>query len=107
MKLIGKWQGLDEVKGASVLKLALSVGNITSGAAGMIYAMPPTIYFDDNLFFEVRADEKAKKFIPRPESQVQLHGKTTNDHSTFPMSNRRDSLNGHRDSLSNHHDHRN
>jgi hypothetical protein len=43
MKLIGKWQGLDEVKGTSVLKLALSVGNITSGAAGMVYAMPPQV----------------------------------------------------------------
>jgi hypothetical protein len=70
MKLIGKWQVLDEVKGASVLRLALSVGNITSGAAGMVYAMPPQLYFDDNLFFEVREDEKRKKYIPRPESQV-------------------------------------
>ena len=112
MKLIGKWQGLDEIKGASVLKLALSVGNITSGAAGMIYAMPPTIYFDDNLFFEVRADEKAKKFIPRPESQVQLHPKTTPpyEHSSFPMATRRESLGTiglHREILNHHHDHKN
>ena len=70
MKLIGKWQGLEKIKGASVLKLALSVGNITSGAAGMVYAMPPQLYFDDNLFFEVREDEKRKKYFPRPDSQV-------------------------------------
>ena len=70
MKLIGKWQGLEKVKGASVLKLALSVGNITSGAAGMVYAMPPQLYFDDNLFFEVREDEKRRKYIPRPDSEV-------------------------------------
>ena len=70
MKLIGKWQGLERVKGASVLKLALSVGNITSGAAGMVYAMPPQLYFDDNLFFEVREDEKRRKYIPRPDSEV-------------------------------------
>ena len=70
MKLIGKWQGLERVKGASVLKLALSVGNITSGAAGMVYAMPPQLYFDDNLFFEVHEDEKRRKYIPRPDSEV-------------------------------------
>ena len=89
MKLIGKWQGLEEIRGASVLKLALSVGNITSGAAGMVYAMPPKLYFDDNLFFEVHEDEKKKKFIPRGESQVGLHayqGKL--DEGEYPMTNR-------------------
>ena len=73
MKLIGKWQGVDKVRVASVLKLALSVGNITSGAADMVYAMPPQLYFDDNQFFEVREDEKKKKYIARPESQVFEH----------------------------------
>jgi len=32
--MIGKWQKLEELRGASVLNLALSVGNISSGAAG-------------------------------------------------------------------------
>ena len=91
MKLIGKWQGLEEIRGASVLKLALSVGNITSGAAGMVYAMPPKLYFDDNLFFEVHEDEKKKKFIPRGESQAAIHGyqeKLDAEQGHYPMVNR-------------------
>ena len=101
MKLIGKWQGLEEIRGASVLKLALSVGNITSGAAGMVYAMPPKLYFDDNLFFEVHEDEKKKKFIPRDESQVALHqGKFDVEQGHYPMVNR---TNGDRSNGDSHH----
>ena len=35
------------------MKLALSVGKITSGAVNIENSMPMEVYFDDNLFFEV------------------------------------------------------
>ena len=55
MKIIGKWQGLDSLRGTSVLKLALSVGNITSGAAGMVYAMPPR-YLRSYPWFKIKQE---------------------------------------------------
>ena len=39
--------------GMTVMKLALSVGKITSGAINIENSMPMEVYFDDNLFFEV------------------------------------------------------
>ena len=59
MKAIGNWQHLDSAyhKGMTVMKLALSVGKITSGAAKIQSHMPIDAYFDDNLFFEVNEDE--------------------------------------------------
>merc|ERR1719376_1741277 len=59
MKAVGNWQHLDSAyhKGMTVMKLALSVGKITSGAAQVETKMPVEAYFDDNLFFEVNEDE--------------------------------------------------
>ena len=59
MKLIGRWQHLDSAyhKGMTVMKLALQVGRITSGAAKIEASMPMEVYFDDNLFFEVHDEE--------------------------------------------------
>jgi len=55
MRFIGEWQHLDSAyhKGMTVMKLALSVGKITSGAVNIENSMPMEVYFDDNLFFEV------------------------------------------------------
>lgn len=59
MKFIGRWQHLDSAyhKGMTVMKLALQVGKITSGAANIEASMPMEVYFDDNLFFEVHDEE--------------------------------------------------
>jgi hypothetical protein len=55
MKLIGRFQRLDETyrHGATVVKLALAVGNISGGGIGLNHMMPQEAFFDDNLFFEV------------------------------------------------------
>merc|ERR1719167_130303 len=61
MKAIGRFQHLDSAyhKGMTVMKLALQVGKITSGAANIETSMPMEVYFDDNLFFEVADEEDA------------------------------------------------
>ena len=46
-------------KGMTVMKLALSVGKITSAAGGVEANLPTECYFDDNLFFEVHDDDDA------------------------------------------------
>jgi ammonium transporter Rh len=59
MKLIGRFQRLDETyrHGATVVKLALAVGNISGGGIGLNHMMPQEAFFDDNLFFEVNEDK--------------------------------------------------
>jgi len=60
MKAVGNWQHLDTAyhKGMTVMKLASSVGKITSGAAQIETDIPIECYFDDNLFFEVNEEEE-------------------------------------------------
>ena len=72
MKAIGNWQHLDAAyhKGMTVMKLALSVGKITSGAANIKGQMPIEAYFDDNLFFEVNEDEEAPEEIQQEQTVV-------------------------------------
>ena len=40
----------------TILKLALSVGSLTSGVIDTAAHMPIDAYFDDNIFFEVHED---------------------------------------------------
>ena len=60
MKGIGSWQHLDKAyhKGMTVMKLALTVGNLTAGAVDIKGQLPIEAYFDDNLFFEVNEDQE-------------------------------------------------
>lgn len=95
MRMIAKFERLDEHHrpNQTILKLALSVGNLTGQALGVRgNIMPEEAYFDDHLFFEVHEDEKIKKVIIKDHK-----GKKRNyDH-------RRDSVSFHemhRDSLS-------
>jgi len=95
MRMIAKFERLEEHHrpNQTILKLALSVGNLTGQALGVRgNIMPEEAYFDDHLFFEVHEDEKIKKVIIKDHK-----GKKRNyDH-------RRDSVSFHemhRDSLS-------
>jgi len=95
MRMIAQFERLDEHHrpNQTILKLALSVGNLTGKALGVRgNIMPEEAYFDDHLFFEVHEDEKIKKVIIKDHK-----GKKRNyDH-------KRDSVSFHemhRDSLS-------
>lgn len=69
MRSVGRWQHLESAyhKGMTVMKLALSVGKITSGAADISAEMPIEAYFDDNLFFEVNeSDDEDDDEAPAP-----------------------------------------
>ena len=61
MRFVGKWQNLDNVnyKGATVMKLVLSVGKIAGGTIDPnLMVNPSEQYFDDSLFFEVNEDDE-------------------------------------------------
>lgn len=65
LKCIGSWQRLDETyrHNATVVQLALSVGNISGGGIGLKHLMPKEAFFDDNLFFEVHDDVKRESIV--------------------------------------------
>jgi len=66
MRMIAQFERLDEHHrpNQTILKLALSVGNLTGKALGVRgNIMPEEAYFDDHLFFEVHEDEKMQKVI--------------------------------------------
>jgi len=82
MKAIGRWQHLDSAyhKGMTVMKLALQVGKITSGAANIETSMPMEVYFDDNLFFEVHDEEDAMNMDEGFEQTVVVKDQGGNTH---------------------------
>jgi hypothetical protein len=57
----------------TILRLALSVGSLTSGVVDTAAHMPVDAYFDDNIFFEVHEDNEAEMM---PEQNVVLKDKT-------------------------------
>lgn len=66
MRIIANFERLDEHHrpNQTILKLALSVGNLTGKALGVKgNLLPDEAYFDDHLFFEVHEDEKVKKVV--------------------------------------------
>ena len=65
MRIIANFERLDEHHrpNQTILKLALSVGNLTGKALGVRgNILPDEAYFDDHLFFEVH-EVKLKCFI--------------------------------------------
>ncbi len=63
MRMIAKFERLDEHHrpNQTILKLALSVGNLTGQALGVRgNIMPEEAYFDDHLFFEVHEVMKSE-----------------------------------------------
>ena len=75
LRLIERWQHLDEAyhRGMTILRLALSVGSLTSGVVDTAAHMPVDAYFDDNIFFEVHEDNEADMM---PEQNVIIKDKT-------------------------------
>ena len=57
----------------TILKLALSVGSLTSGVVDSSAHMPVDAYFDDNIFFEVHEDNEAEMM---PEQNVIVKDKS-------------------------------
>ena len=57
----------------TILKLALSVGSITSGPVDVHSQMPVEAYFDDNIFFHVHEDNEAEIM---PEQNVVITDRT-------------------------------
>lgn len=57
----------------TILRLALSVGSLTSGVVETAAHMPVEAYFDDNIFFEVHEDNEAEML---PEQNVVIKDQT-------------------------------
>jgi len=72
---IERWQHIDDAyhRGMTILRLALSVGSLTSGVVDATAHMPVDAYFDDNIFFEVHEDNEAEMM---PEQNVVIKDKT-------------------------------
>ena len=72
---IERWQHIDDAyhRGMTILRLALSVGSLTSGVVDATAHMPVDAYFDDNIFFEVHEDNEAEMM---PEQNVVIKDKS-------------------------------